>query len=229
MCTILLRLAPDAGEPVVLAANRDEFRGRPADGPTALGTGVFGGRDRLAGGTWLAIGPTGLAAVTNLRDHPVRPGAMSRGTLPLAALAGTLPADYAAFNAFNLLIVDRDGARVLTHRGDGRIAGPVPLGPGNHVIVNEPFALPGGLRAQAAAALLGDALPDFRVLSHHGGPAEPDGSLCRHGREHGTVSSTVVALDRQLGIVRYLHREGPPCTAALQDLTAAARRVVGGP
>ena len=223
MCTILLRLAPDADETVLLAANRDEFRDRATDDPMEIAPAVFAGRDRRAGGTWLAVGRHGLAAVTNISGIPPRPGAPSRGQLPLLALAGTLPADLHPYNAFNLLIVDAAGARVLTHLGDGSIAGPVPLAAGLHVIVNAPFPRDGSARARHAASLLETAPPGFDLLTSHG--PDTDHGLCHHGEEYGTVSSTVVALDRALHVTRYLYRPVLPCRSPTLDLTAVARAV----
>jgi uncharacterized protein with NRDE domain len=223
VCTILLRLDPDGDEPIVLAANRDEFRSRPADDPSEIAPGVFAGRDRNAGGTWLAVRAGGLAAVTNITGAPPRADAPSRGQLPLAALAGDLPADLRAFNPFNLLVVDAGGARVITHTGDGRTTAPVVLGPGTHVIVNEPFVTSVGPRARHAAALLARGTPGFELLASHGPP--PDRGLCHHGDAYGTVSSTVVALGPGLSVCRYWHRAGLPCRTATSDLTTNARAV----
>lgn len=225
MCTILLRLAPDSDEPVLLAANRDEFRDRPADDPHAIVHGVFAGRDRLAGGTWLAVGARGLAALTNVAA-PRRPEAQSRGDLPLAALAGRLPADFAPYNPFNLLVVDARGARLFIRDPDGGTQGPIALGPGDHVVVNEPFGADGGPRARHAAELVAGAAPAFDLLASHG--AHGDDGLCHHGDAYGTVSSTVVALDRSLRVARYLHRPGLPCRTPTVDLTAAALAATAG-
>jgi hypothetical protein len=40
------------------------------------------------------------------------------------------------------------------------------------------------------------------------------------------VSSTVVALDDRLGVARYWHRAGLPCTAPTRDLTSESRAVL---
>jgi hypothetical protein len=224
VCTILLRLAPKGDEPVVLAANRDEYHDRPADDPHAIRPGVFAGRDRRAGGTWLAVGAGGLAALTNVASAR-REDAPSRGDLPLAALAGRLPADFSRYNPFNLLVIDRNGAWLLAHGPDGVTRGPFVLDPGDHVIVNEPFGADGGPRAHHAAELVAGAPPGFDVLASHG--AHGDDGLCHHGDVYGTVSSTVVALDRSLRVVRYLHRPGLPCRTDSVDLTAAARAATG--
>ena len=225
MCTILLRLAPGTAEPVVLAANRDEFRARPADEPHALAPGVFAGRDRQAGGTWLALADGRLAALTNITAAPRRPEARSRGELPLLAVAGALPRDLTAWNAFNLVVVDAGGACIVSHLGDGRVVGPLPLAPGDHVVVNEPYGATPSPRAARATALLHHDPPGFGPLADHGAP--PGDGLCHHGTDYGTVSSTVIALDGALRPRRYLHRPGLPCVTPTRDLTAAARAALG--
>jgi hypothetical protein len=225
MCTILVHYDP-AGDPlVVVAANRDEFRGRLADDPMEIAPRVFAGRDRTAGGTWLAVSPAGIAALTNVRTGPRDPAAPSRGALPLAALADRLPADMTPYNSFNLLVVDRTGARVVTHEGAGRPTYTTSLGPGSHVIDNEAFGRPSP-RAARAAVLLDGAAPGFALLADHG--HGPEDGLCHDGEEYGTVSATLVALDRDFRIVRYEHVSGSPCRGVPVDLTACARGVTGG-
>lgn len=82
MCLVALAHLASPRFPFVLAANRDEFYARPShtadfwpDAPE-----VFGGRDAVAGGSWLAITRGGrFAAVTNLRG--ATPSVRSRGEL----------------------------------------------------------------------------------------------------------------------------------------------------
>src|SRR2546423_13950956 len=81
MCTVLLRCTPGAPVPVILGAVRDEFVDRAWDAPAAhWGGRLLGGRDRTAGGTWLAVDPDrpAVAAVLNgVRGPggaPARPG-----------------------------------------------------------------------------------------------------------------------------------------------------------
>jgi len=224
MCTILLRWDPTADVAVMVAANRDEFRDRLADDPGEITPGVFAGRDRTAGGTWLAVSRRGVAALTNVRTGPRDPQAPSRGALPLAALVGRLPADLTPYNGFNLLVVDETGARVVTHEGAGTTAAIASLEPGLHVIDNEAFGRPSP-RIVRATRLLVAAAPDFAALGDHGTSAE-DG-LCHHGEVYGTVSSTVIALDRDRRVVRYAHVSGPPCRGVPVDLTDRARAIVG--
>ena len=56
VCTLAIYTRVLPGLPLVVAANRDEFYARPASGPTLLASEprIVGGRDLLAGGTWLA-------------------------------------------------------------------------------------------------------------------------------------------------------------------------------
>ena len=61
MCTLAIYVRQLPGLPLVVAANRDEFLDRAATGPELLASAprIVGGRDLLAGGTWLAISERG--------------------------------------------------------------------------------------------------------------------------------------------------------------------------
>src|SRR5450432_1638658 len=92
MCLIVLAWRAAAEYPLVVAANRDEWRERPAeaarwwpDHPELLA-----GRDLQAGGTWMGITRGGrFAAVTNFRDpSDKRSTARSRGGLVTEFLLG---------------------------------------------------------------------------------------------------------------------------------------------
>src|SRR3954453_19185309 len=100
MCAVLWRFQPDTAWPLLLAAVRDEYLLRPWDLPAAHwpdSPGLIGGRDRTAGGTWLAVRPAGPAVAALLNGTPLqsdpsgRTARPSRGGLPLAALADELP------------------------------------------------------------------------------------------------------------------------------------------
>ena len=108
MCLIVLAYRVHPQYPLVLAANRDEFRDRPAlpahwwpDHPL-----IFAGRDERAQGTWLGITRQGhFAAITNHRDltRPLVQGP-SRGELVVQALnADIAPRATAHYAGFNLL------------------------------------------------------------------------------------------------------------------------------
>jgi uncharacterized protein with NRDE domain len=91
MCTIVALKGVRADLPLVLATNRDEFFARPSSGPTRLlrEPPTLGGRDLVAGGTWMGVTRAGLfVGVTNQRTStPPDPTRRSRGQLVLDALA----------------------------------------------------------------------------------------------------------------------------------------------
>ncbi len=134
MCLILLAHRAHPELPLVVAANRDEFYGRPTaraafwdDAPE-----VLAGRDLERGGTWMGVTRDGRwAAVTNVREpEPGRkPDAPSRGWLVGDYLRGELPAaEYLRrvaeqgdeFEGFNLLAGDGTGVFYLSNR-EGRL------------------------------------------------------------------------------------------------------------
>ncbi len=134
MCTVILLRRPGHAWPALIAANRDEMLARAWDAPGAHWPdrpGVIGGRDRTAGGTWMAMNAAGVvAAVLN------RPGSLgpdpdkrSRGVLPLLAVAEASAAAAAAaiaalpageWRAFNMVVADRDSGWFIRGLGQGR-------------------------------------------------------------------------------------------------------------
>lgn len=118
MCLIVLAWRPGHAQPLLVAANRDEFYARPsqplAEWPDA--PGVFAGRDLQAGGTWLGVGPNGrFAALTNIRAPDQPQGSRSRGELVQAFLSGSLSCaaflqdlkqQHRHYSGFNLLLGD---------------------------------------------------------------------------------------------------------------------------
>jgi len=145
MCTVLLRFQPGAAWPLLLAAVRDEFVDRAWDPPgehwEATAPGLVGGRDRTAGGTWLAVraDPPAVAALLNGVRLPapaigVRP---SRGGLPLAVLSRPVSmdaADLAGYDGFHLLLGTPE--RVVVWSWDGVSVLRHDLAPGDHIVVN---------------------------------------------------------------------------------------------
>lgn len=122
MCLIVLGWQVSATQPLVVAANRDEWRERPtarlhwwAHEPARIDSeysqplqreyspgdgraGILAGRDLKDGGTWMGVTASGrFAALTNVRDpRNVKPGAPSRGALVREFLeVDASPCDYA--------------------------------------------------------------------------------------------------------------------------------------
>jgi uncharacterized protein with NRDE domain len=164
----LFQVVPSA--PLIVAANRDERYDRPAVAITTLREAqprVLGGRDEVAGGTWLAVNEFGvLAGLTNVpspqgRDTTKR----SRGELPLA-LAGHRTAasavawisasvDPSDYNPCWLMVGDRESLFYVD-----LTAGPRPaareLPAGTYVLENAPL-LPQSAKAGHVAGLMAAA------------------------------------------------------------------------
>ena len=92
MCTILLLRDVVDGLPLVMAANRDELYARPTSRPSAFDVGgvrAVGGRDEVAGGSWMVVGDNGMVvAITNQRQYEAPDRSLrSRGLVVLEALA----------------------------------------------------------------------------------------------------------------------------------------------
>jgi Transport and Golgi organisation 2 len=144
MCTAILSIEP--GAPVLLAGIRDEFTGRAWEPPARHWPeypGVIGGRDLVAGGTWLAVAPAARRVSTVLNGRGRAAPAdrrRSRGVLPLhAAAEGKLvPGDLAAFDPFLLISAEPDGA--VLWAWDGEQLTERELGPGLHLVVNSGLA-----------------------------------------------------------------------------------------
>jgi hypothetical protein len=135
----------------LLLGVRDEFTDRswvPPGYHWPRYPGLIGGKDLLAGGTWLAVAPDeGRAAcVLNGRGRLAQVASRrSRGVLPLRAAAGEPldQAELADLDPFHLLTVGPD--RALLHSWDGNDLSERDLQPGLHIVVND------GLAADAEA------------------------------------------------------------------------------
>ncbi len=139
MCLILVAWRVHARFPLVVAANRDEFHGRPAaraafwdDKPD-----VLAGRDLQARGTWMGVSRGGrFAAVTNYRGGTEPGAAESRGALVTRYLDGIgvqeLAGRKSAYSGFNLLASDGAELWWLSNRdGEPRSLAPGWYGLGN--------------------------------------------------------------------------------------------------
>jgi hypothetical protein len=133
MCTVIVLYRPAHRWPVLIAANRDEKLDRawdPPDGWWPEHPMLVGGRDRTAGGTWMALGPGGVVAAVLNRPGSLGPaeGKRSRGALPL--LAATAPTASAAADSitalsasqwrpFNMVVADARQVIFLRGLGEG--------------------------------------------------------------------------------------------------------------
>jgi hypothetical protein len=250
MCTLILGVEVLGPNSLFLGANRDESPERPADGPAVLGAAprVVGGRDRLAGGTWLAV-REGRFAAALLNRRPVEGVATgaaagseplrSRGLLCLDTAAA--PGDGAfldtaleslrqhAYGHCTLVGVGTDGEAWWIHAGGGpgppRVSG-IPRG--WHVITHQDLDDRSEPRTRAVLGALGDWVPATaelaieriaRILRRHDGEGAEEESVCLHRDRFPTVSSSILALGALGGPPRYLHAPGPPCMTPYEDVS----------
>lgn len=232
MCLIALAWKAHPEYPLVVAANRDEWRARPAapagwweDHPE-----ILAGRDLEAGGTWMGVTRGGrFCAVTNFRDPSDKRGtARSRGELVAQFLSGRQsPAGYcrdlvrrrADYNGFNLLAAEGDSLVYFGSReGEAREVEPGFHALSNHLL-DEPW--PKVRRAREAMRLsVGDGdEPLFAMLSDAtpGRDEElPDTGVglawerrlspaLINGEDYGTRASTVLRMSAD-GQVRFAER-----------------------
>ena len=207
----------------MVAANRDEWRERPAeaarwwpDHPQLLA-----GRDLQAGGTWMGVTRDGrFGAVTNFRDpSDKRSTARSRGGLVTRFLLGAesaqaflraLSPHVGDYNGFNLILGDDSGLWYFGSReGEARPIAPGVHGLSNHLL-DEPWPKVVRARATMQEAIQGaDPAPRlFELLGD--GQGVPDAELpdtgvglawerrlaspLITGKDYGTRASTVVTV-----------------------------------
>ncbi len=248
MCILVILRNRVKGWPLVVGANRDEFRDRPWAPPARDGD-LLTPRDLRAGGTWIALHDAGLlVAVTNRPDPPPDPTRPSRGLLALELartgdpgaarrLLGT-ELGRTPRNAFQVLLATAEEARVAVH--PGARGGPfdeVEIPDGIHTLTHlrglDELEDRGALRPlrEAAEGDLRDVIEAMRrVLGTHApaGPAGPD-EICKHGTDRGTLSSSILALPAPSPGTRsalWLFAPGPPCTTPYRPVEGA--RGAGG-
>ena len=244
MCTVILLLRPGHAWPVLIAANRDERLDRPWDPPGTYWPeqpGTVAGRDRLGGGTWMAMRGGLLAAVLNRPGSlGPAPGKLSRGGLPLLAVrhgsASTaadalLALDAAEYRSFNMVVADRRSAHFIRGLGRGRPEGWA-LPPGCHMVTahdpNDPDSArtrTHGPRFAAAAAAPDPAAGDWTawqaLLADRSGPRAAALNVPPQDG-FGTVCSSLVGLP-DAGPPEWLFAAGPPDRAAFVPVAPAPR------
>lgn len=158
---------------------------------------VIAGRDLVGGGTWMAVSGSGrFAAVTNVRE-PVPPTApLSRGQLPLWALAGTLPSGLEEFGPVNLLSGDAEELLYCTNRGHFGTT-PLPVDEGVHSLSNATLDAPWP-KARAAAAGLAEALRDWSGPAGGGEGRSAAGAAAEAAPEEAGAGAGAGAMVRRL-------------------------------
>jgi uncharacterized protein with NRDE domain len=216
MCLIVFAWQKQPGISLAVAANRDEFHGRPAS-PAAFWAdkpSILAGRDLEAKGTWMGVSRNGrFAAVTNYRGGTEPRAQVSRGALatrfletsvPPGAYMAALEAEKNRYSGFNLLVSDGEEFWSMSNRdGPPRRLEPGIYGLGNTLLeaaeVEEP-------KKRFSAALGAAIEPLFGVLAP---------SKIVNAR-YGTRCSTVFL--RQGSRTRYAERSFSPDGEDLETL-----------
>ncbi|KAA3472349.1 transport and Golgi organization 2-like protein [Gossypium australe] len=137
--------------PLLLLQNRDDYHNRPTKALAwwdVDGCEILGGRDEVAGGTWMACSRQGrVAFLTNVLELHTRPDAKTRGDLPLIFLERTkspmefaeqLATDAHQYNGFNLIVADIPSKSMVyfSNRPKGQPINIQQVSPGLHVLSN---------------------------------------------------------------------------------------------
>lgn len=211
MCLIAVAHGVSNRHALIIAANRDERHARPSDpaGWWSDRPDCLGGRDGVAGGSWLAMHRSGrLAAVTN-RGATTGKTPFSRGKLvgdflassaSASAFAAALRPEGGRYAPFNLLLYDGERLHFTSNR-DGDQA----LAPGVHSVGNTtldsawPKIAESRQRMRAALDLNDPEQDLFELLAERqsaAGGSAYDEAIFVVGAEFGTRSSTVVLIGR---------------------------------
>ncbi len=225
MCTLIVSVGQYPSAPLLVAANRDELRRRPASVPKRwVNEDFVAPRDELAGGTWLGLTKTGLfVGVTNRYPSDRFPERESRGTLVLEALraksAEALRAQLDAltatrFNTFHLLYADLHSAFVTWN--DGSAVHHQVLGRGLHVVTERSLGGDDQGRADIVTRAWSSletehGVPTPTALQRLLATGTPEG-VCVDIPEldYGTRSSLVLSVAPQLTGSRWFWAEGRP-------------------
>ena len=189
MCLLIAAWGLDPEYPLIVGANRDEQLSRPSTTFCVLnkrGPRILGGRDEVAGGTWLAVNEFGVVAGLTNRPVPegVDPLRRSRGELPIRAAkhrsAHDAVSDLVTFarsedyNPAWMLIGDRDDLFFLELPAQGETSARA-LSEGLHILENAPInsgsakeqGVQNAIEADLASGMPMSTVMTMVLASHH--------------------------------------------------------------
>jgi uncharacterized protein with NRDE domain len=245
MCLValLFRVVEDA--PLIVGANREEAYARGGEAPRLLPgpCRVVAGLDPQVGGTWLGINEHEvIVAVTNRRRSEVPAQPRSRGVLVrelLGCTSAAAAAEMAArelerhpYAGCNMICADRTQVSIV-QAGDWLRVRLLP--PGIHVLTNGDLNDGSDPRlghahwwlSERSYANADDCVAALAALCGQSGGDSPP--ICLHGKDRGTVTSSIIALRIPRGRSTYLHAQGPPDQTPYVDLSHLLRELEPAP
>jgi len=224
MCLVTVSWQNHPEYPLIIRANRDEFFERSTAKIHLWESGFYAGKDLKSGGTWMGFNPNGRwSLLTNYRDfkHP-RTAQISRGKLVQDFLEGSMsPKDYMEavqtnqdkYDGFNLLVSDSENLFYFSNYGQEIMKVPSGIHGLSNGLLNDPWPkvelAKSQLAKQVEERILSVSLMDILTsketyplekLPNTGIPNEMEIGLSaqfiRLGGNYGTVSSTVLTLDK---------------------------------
>lgn len=242
LLAVQYRLVPES--PILIAANREEYFDRPSL-PPAIQSGkprVLCGVDQKAGGTWLGVNQNGLfVGICNRATVAPLFGQRSRGALGLdllrctsakKALDKTLAeVEKMRYEGVNICIADAKEGFVVHVDEQTDVA---ELQEGLNIIGARDVNDPTDERVQMARRLLTlqtlDSPVKFLAVASKvfarapTAPGRP--SMVIRGKEHGTVSSTLIALGVKPRDAIYQFAAGAPDKTKYEDYSPMLRDIL---
>jgi hypothetical protein len=242
LLAVQYQLVPES--PILVAANREEYYERPSL-PPSIQSGkprVLCGIDQRAGGSWLGVNQNGVF-VGLCNRATVKPlfGQRSRGLLALDLLRCTssrkaldkalLEFGKTRYEGCNLVIADSKAGWVIHSEEEQEV---VPLEEGLNIVGSRNVNDPTDERVQMARRLLTlqtlDSPVKFLAVASKVfarspvGPGRP--SMVLRGKEHGTVSSTLLALGVKPRDAIYQFSAGAPDVSKYEDFSPMLRDIL---
>lgn len=244
MCLLAVQYQLVPESPILVAANREEYYERPSL-PPSIQSGkprVLCGMDQRAGGSWLGVNQNGLfVGLCNRATAMPLFGQRSRGLLCLELLRCTssrkaldkamTELQRIRYEGCNILIADSKSGWVIHSEEEQEV---VPLEEGLNIIGSRNVNDPTDERVQMAKRLLTlqtlDSPVKFLAVASKVfarapvGPGRP--SMVLRGNEHGTVSSTLIALGAKPRDAIYQYSAGAPDRVKYEDYSPMLRDIL---